>query len=233
MSTEQKQGIKGLEYLPEPILTYIQRKAHSRVYLPQVYHVTELTGCLRRAFFRRMFKSMEISSSSAWWFYRGNLFDFEWTPLFERNQGTGVVQKEEISIVGTYDFVYQNEKLGDDEAVLHDLKSTQSLYYLRQEDFPHKSHVEQVQAYLGIFKYNKGRIIYYDFSDDPVQFNIEKDEGVLDRLFERARLLGEALEKRDPAALPFPEEKYLCKPKYCSIYYLCIKDQMIRRGVIR
>jgi len=231
MSTEQKRGIEGLEYLPEPILRYIQRKARNRVNLPHVYHVTELTGCLRKAFFHRVFENIEIPLSSAWWFYRGSLFDEEWSPLFEKNQESKAVTRDGITIVGTYDFVFQNKKLGDTEPVIHDLKSTQSLYYLRRDDAPHRSHVEQVQAYMAMFGYNKGRIIYYDLSDNPIQFDVEKDDKILDKLFERAKKLDEAIRKKDPSLLPFPEESYFCKEKYCDVRLLCVRDQMIRAGL--
>jgi len=229
MSTRQKKGIEGIEYLPEPILKYIRRKVHNRVYLPHVYHVTELTGCLRKAFFHRVFGYTEIPLNSAWWFYRGSLFDGEWSPLFEKNQETKAVARDGLIIVGTYDFVFQNKKLGDTEPVVHDLKSTQSLYYLREEDIPHRSHVEQVQAYMMMFGYNKGRIIYYDFSDSPIQFDVEKDEKILDKLFERAKILDDAVNRKDPSAIPFPEESYFCKEKYCDVRRQCIRDQMIRK----
>jgi len=178
-----------------------------------------------------VFENIEIPLSSAWWFYRGSLFDEEWSPLFEKNQESKAVTRDGITIVGTYDFVFQNKKLGDTEPVIHDLKSTQSLYYLRRDDAPHRSHVEQVQAYMAMFGYNKGRIIYYDLSDNPIQFDVEKDDKILDKLFERAKKLDEAIRKKDPSLLPFPEESFFCKEKYCDVHLLCVRDQMIRAGL--
>ena len=87
----EKKILIGFEHMPTPIAEHLQKSRHFRRNIPNVYHVTEIIYCLRKAFARRvgipqhgLREGKDVRGS--WNLYRGNTYDNRWSPLFDVSQ---------------------------------------------------------------------------------------------------------------------------------------------------
>jgi len=182
--------IEGLDALPEPIRHHILHSMHSNISIRHVYHVTELIYCLAKCYHNRVHGSTEPRLEQAWPIYRGNIFDDAWTQLFPLNQVPMLLEDRGVYIVGKADFIH--------EGVVYDLKTTASLYYILREAAPKPEHVEQVQTYHELLRRQGHRVdgcrlIYLDFGNHPLIFEVEPDSETLHRILIRAHRLDRAL----------------------------------------
>ncbi|MBI4029126.1 MAG: PD-(D/E)XK nuclease family protein [Candidatus Blackburnbacteria bacterium] len=148
-----------LSQLPQKIQDYIVNKM-SREYVPSIneLHCTELVGCSRKVYLRRTQTAKpKLGIEQAFYFYRGDLFDQEWTNLFERHQVSVMhrVRDSPFLIRGRLDFI-------DDDGVIWEMKTTKNLYYVNQ---PKPEHIKQVKFYCYCFAKNRAKIMYVDFGD--------------------------------------------------------------------
>ena len=216
MTEEITQQI-GMEHLPEPILEHMKFSVHERPILPHIYHVTELLYCLRKAFFRRRNPDgPNYSLKSLWNIYRGRTFDNLWSPLFRENQQTYTIHRNGVTIIGTFDFLYVDQK----EKILYDLKMPASTYYKKQYGAGQFYH-QQVQAYLAMAHQNgnlknvqRGRILM--LAEDLLAEDVAPDPKILKYLWKRAFKLDHALTVGNPAQLTGPEADWECKAEYCE-----------------
>ncbi len=214
---------EGIKVVPAPILQHIQRCIKGRPSLPHVYHVTDLLYCLRKEYFKRKTPTLKtLSEESAFNIYRGQTFDHLWSCLFDRNQETFVIQRNGITITGTFDFVYEE----NGEHCLYDLKMPASTYYKKQYGAGVFYH-QQVQAYLAMMHENnvflnvqKAHILMIaeTFIRETV---LADDKTIIDYLWIRAFELDQALMREQPKSLTGPEAKWECDPKYCSFTKQC------------
>lgn len=213
--------LEGLQHLPQPIIQHILNKSRERVVYPHVYHVTELIGCLRKAYFKRKYGDLiKHSLNTLWNFYRGHLFDDAFSPLFPENQKpvtrTYNLRNAECTVVGYFDFIYKN--------ILHDLKTAhdRTMYYLKR-DGPRKDNVRQVQIYMELLNEERiqlGRLIYVGLSPNPLQFDVERNYDILNEILANVNLLEDALQIDNPSNLPIPGG-WQCKPEYCEARTEC------------
>lgn len=207
----------GFELLPKPIADHIRSSIKSRENIPHVYHISELVYCLRKSYFRRVHLGRENRNlRGSWNIYRGSTFDSLWTPLFEINQHTLRVSRQGITIVGTFDFIY-DDGLGP---VLYDLKMPASTFF-KIKSGAGLGNRRQVQAYLSLAHANGVHIDIHHVrvlmvAADIVVEEIEEWPNMLNSwLWPRAFLLDDALNRRDPTALRGPESPWECNPEYC------------------
>lgn len=210
---------EGLQHLPQPIIQHILNKSRERVVYPHVYHVTELIGCLRKAYFKRTYGDLiKHGLNTLWNFYRGHLFDDEFSPLFLRNQNPVTAQSGKCTIVGYYDFIHND--------ILYDLKTAhdRTMYYLKK-DGPRPDNVIQVQAYMELANdptIKHGRLIYIGLSPNPLQFDVQRDPEAVNNLWIKVNNLEWALNHKDPHLLPIPKDaSWRCKPEYCEAQTEC------------
>lgn len=156
--------MSGLDKLPQPIQDYIiqsvQKDYPSRK--DNELYVSELLGhdnespCLRKAYLRRRIGDKPKTIKSAFGLYRGNLFDAEFTPLFDRQQQrvTYRIPATPIVISGKCDFIH--------DGVVYDLKTAKNLFFIKK---PKPEHVDQVNFYAYNLAMDKGALLYMDFGD--------------------------------------------------------------------
>lgn len=218
-----------IEDLPEPVKEMIKKQTErTREDKTGVFYVTELLGCTRKAFYRRTFGE-EIDLQQAWWFYRGNLLDDAWTPLFKRSQVrcTHRLKGAPIVIVGRFDFE-------DTDGAIADLKTTSDLYYVKK-DGAKEEHRKQVAFYCYHEIKNKGRLYYVSFQDAyrvDLDFSEEELTEIVEELERKAVILWEALldsggegKNLNP---PKREDKYTKKfweCRYCSFKERCYEEE--------
>lgn len=220
----------GIQVLPKPILAHIHRCIKDRPNIPHVYHVTDLLYCLHKEYYKRKNPGQNnFTDESAFNIYRGQTFDKLWSILFDVNQETYTIQRDGVTVSGTFDFLYDD--LG--EEYLYDLKMPASVFYRKQKGAG-KFYKQQVQAYLAIVHANgmhlhikKARVLMIaeDFVADQVEGD---DDAILKYLWKRAFILDGALNKESPKTLPFvdksdPEEGWQCNPEYCGFASECEK----------
>ncbi|MGP8071368.1 MAG: PD-(D/E)XK nuclease family protein [Candidatus Bathyarchaeia archaeon] len=111
---------------------------------PNTYHVTELTGCLAKAYFSRT-RRVQETVESAWAKLRGSMLHYVVRSLGWSELKVSLrfpLKAEDITIVGHVD-AYNPET-----ATVYDLKTTSFVKWQAEKNFiPRDSHVAQVQSY--------------------------------------------------------------------------------------
>jgi len=187
--------IRGVDCLPEPIKEEIKRAAYEELEdltkrpINQLF-ITELSWCLRKAFFRRKLGENRDSLKTAWNFYKGIMLDRKWCPLFKQNQkrATYQIPQTDIVISGKLDFIYP------DYERVYELKTIKNCYYLLKDEAPKEEHKMQVLFYAYCNGFSKASLIYTDYSE-VVRFDFEKEDigSILKVIEARAELLYQAL----------------------------------------
>jgi len=189
--------------------------------------VTECLGCLRKAWYRRK-QPLPLSLTTRWWFYRGNLLDGLWTPLFGRNQvrlTLPLKEEEPIVITGRFDFE-------DEDGAIADLKTVDNLYWIQKEG-AREENIKQVKFYCFCDAKTKGRL-YYVSLKDAIRIDLEFDRddllATVSEIEERAKILYRALKNNVPPD-PLPEgESWECGLTadgipYCEYNAVCRKSR--------
>ena len=209
----------GFEFLPGEIRSFLESKVSTRVSRPDVFHVTEIVGCLRAAYFYRVNPGHpRFDIKGMWNIFRGSEFDRIFTSLFEFNQVNAVAVKGSLSLSGTFDFMMYDKELG--ENVIVDLKMPANLSY-KKSDGVGRSYRLQIQAYIALNKHRKrvldvrrGRVLM--IADDVLYEEFLEWPEILEAFFwPRANLLNVALLLKDPSILPLAVEDWRCD--YCGV----------------
>ena len=220
---EQAKLLVGIQHLPTPIKNHLRNRMGKRVFIQNVYHVTEILYCLRKAYWKRMGGKNEFDLSGLWNIYRGNTFDDAFSSLFEHNQITLKSEKvhpeleDLLTLTGTFDFIWVDESNLD--KVLYDLKMPKNIFYKKQYgagDF----YKAQVQTYLEMAHENG---LYTDIhrcrvmmlADDLVIEEVPERPKLLDIMWDRTFLFHKALKEKNPNILRGAEEAWECGELYC------------------
>jgi hypothetical protein len=174
--------------------------------------LTECIGCLRKAWFKRKFP-LSPSLRQRWYFYRGNVFDDLWTPLFERNQVRVTHRirnsKYPVVIAGRLDFL-------DEEKFVADLKTTDKIENIRKYGAK-EDNVKQLMFYCWYEATTKGRLYYISFKDAEMfefDFKAKELEELVDEIEERAMVLYDSLLTSAP---PPKDEKHTDSYWECNL----------------
>lgn len=212
----------GVHVLPMPIQQHIQRSVRGRAVLRFVFHVTELvSGCQRKACFRRLRGRETFDLESCYNIYRGSKLDREWCGLFDYNQEPLVAEFSGLTITGSYDFIW--------DGYLWDLKRPKSIFY-KKRDGAGLYYRRQVQAYLSML-HEAGRFrdvveakILMSAEDCMVETVPADDEAVWHLMWKRAFALSDGLAAGTAERLEKSEcPEWECKPKYCEFTEECKK----------
>lgn len=180
----------SIEDLPAPIKQFIVRETErDKIFEDNRLGVTELIGCLRKAWYRRKMP-LPLSIQQRWWFYRGNLLDGVWTPLFERNQVriTHRIRDYPVVISGRIDFI-------DEDGAVADLKTIDNLYWIKKEGAK-ADHIKQVLFYAWCEARDKARLYYVSMNDAvPMEVAVSEENKleVVNELESNAKILYNAL----------------------------------------
>jgi len=213
----------GLEYLPTPIKTHLRNNMSKRPSIKNVYHVTEILYCLRKAYWKRMGGKNDFDLAGLWNIYRGNTFDKKWSPLFEHNQVTFKSERKHpefedlITLTGTLDFIWVDESSLD--KVLYDLKMPKNVFYKKQYGAG-KFYKGQVQTYLAMAHENgeytdvhRCRVLM--LADDLVIEEVPERPEMLDIMWERTFLFHKSLKDKNPNILRGAEAEWECGERFC------------------
>ena len=184
---------------------------------PTVIHVSEVVGCLRKAFFNRV-RPPTVTPANAVMILGGNIHESLQAVLRRYGYETEfrvALDAKDVKLVGHAD-AYHPEK----QHVL-EFKTTSKI-----PDSPYPEHVRQAQAYVTLTNSKKAYIIYISRTNGKVKvFEIKPDKQVLRKLIQRARELSHSLITMDP---PPPEPTHLCN--YCEHALTCRRSK--RWGVV-
>jgi len=151
--------------LPDPIVEHIRSVVEREYeYADERIHVTELCGCLLKAWLRRRCP-VEREFERMWYLYRGLIFDQLWTSLFPRNQVRVTHRiKNGPTIVGKIDFEWNGR--------IYELKTVNSVKRL---DEPYDHHVKQVRFYAWCECVEEAVLLYVSF-DGYCAFTVDCGE---------------------------------------------------------
>jgi len=217
----------GFEFLPKQIVDYLQRSLNARPPIPHVYHVTQLTYCLKKEYYKRKYPELNgFNISSQYNILNGNLLDKAFTPLFAVNQRAFVVHKNNVSITGTLDFVCVDEETG--EKALYDLKRPKSTYF-KETEGSGQGYRKQVQCYLALAHANGELLDVHKAyvlmcAENIVREEVAPDPEILEWMLNRAFLLDSALEHNYPSLVSGPEESWECLNGFCPFRKHCGKE---------
>lgn len=166
--------------------------------------VTEITGCIRQSFYNRIFLN-NLSYKAAFRILRGILLH-EWlaeklpiglSEVRDRNYLKMEMEiKDGIKLLGRADYLMGN--------CVVELKTTSK----KKIDKPLEEHVNQVLMYMYMLKKDKGVIVYLHDNGEISSFTINRDEGKIKKLIEKAKDLYKALKS---GYAPKAEPGYYCK----------------------
>ena len=166
----------SIEDLPARIQRQIELDTErDKIYEDNRISVTDCLGCLRKAWYRRK-QPKPLTMQQRWWFYRGNVFDGLWTPLFPRNQVALTHRIRDpkyppIVISGRLDFI-------DDDGAVADLKTTDNLYWISKEGAKEDNR-KQVMFYCWCQAKTHGRLYYISLKDAlKVEVDFTEDEAL-------------------------------------------------------
>jgi len=206
--------------LPEPILEHIKKTVEREYeYDDRKVHVTELTGCILKAYLnRKLSEKIEEPFERVWYKYRGLIFDELWTGLFPRNQVRITHRIPDGPVItGRIDFIHDGK--------IFELKTINTIKKLGE---PLSHHVKQVKFYAWCENIDKAVIIYVSFDGFKI-FEIDCSDAynVVKEFEEKALKLYKALKENKP---PEPDaEEWECR--YCDFYMVYCGGREI--GVLR
>lgn len=193
----------------------LRREASPKQRPANVLYVTDLTKpCLRSSYFGIVArKPFGIETLRV--FQAGNLLEGYWVSVLEEHPDFRVLATQvpvyhyfgDWEVHGRADVVSQYRK---GPFVVHEVKSTKSLYYIRKEGRPKQEHLDQLQFYLVGLGIRRGRVDYLDKSSllqggdmIDVSFPVEANPSRFAALVARARELTGALTVgAPPSAVP-------------------------------
>jgi CRISPR/Cas system-associated exonuclease Cas4 (RecB family) len=180
------------------------------------YHVTELTQCLTRAYFKRTVPAQE-TVESAWAKVRGSLLHY-----VDRSLGWSELRAkmkfdhcgETITVVGHID-AYDPET-----ATIYDLKTSRFVKWQEEKGFiPRRNHLAQIQSYytlLDSYAIPVTRLVLIYVDDRNI---LAKEVPLGNRkewMIQRASILHTSLSRTQ---IPEPEPDTWCK--YCPFVQVC------------
>lgn len=191
------------------VIRWLQSAVKQRVVLDNtVIHVSEVTGCLRKAYYART-RAFKLTPGEAIILLGSQIHEavqevlagMGFEPEFEV-----AVKRDGIKLVGHIDAYHP------DENVVLELKTVR-----RVPKEPYRSHRFQAEIYGAIVEASEIYIIYISRNDGDVKvFKTSWSENTLDFAVKRAKLLSDCLDKREP---PMREPSHLCD--FCPFKLEC------------
>ena len=211
--------IVGVEALPKRIKEYLVSQLNYRPSIPRVYHISSLTGCLRKYYYRIMHPDeCGFNLESSFHIFRGNIFDRALTSIFPIHQKNYIATKNGITISGTLDMIAHDEELN--ERILYDLKAPKSTVYLKKGT-GRLGYKRQVLGYLCLAKISGeltdiSRCRVLSIADDVIIHEYMEDPLILDSFFwPRAFILEASIRAKTSSFIHGPEESWECNKRFC------------------
>jgi len=141
---------------------------------PDRIHVTELTGCLRKAYLRRV-SPVPLDFHQSLHMWRGRLLHSTLLKHYEQREVPLELPVGGFAIAGRADAV-------DGDRVV-ELKVTPSIHFIEKRGMPHPWHVRQLQFYMHCLGVSFGELYYLDLSRAlrfPVNSSFPHREGAIE-----------------------------------------------------
>jgi hypothetical protein len=219
----------AIDDLPNPIKEALLNEANgidNYEAMPNSYHITELVGCIRKAYFRKTLPKKPINLETANNFHRGKLWDKDFCSRFRHNQirVTYRCQKVPISISGHFDFLNQDDP---QNPVITDLKAPKTLFYIERDGKPSEHYRQQVLFYCYCTAISKGAVMYWDGAKPltfPIEVTTETCNKLIEELETKSSLLYFAIKSnKSPPRQCCNPESWECS--YCEFSLECKKDE--------
>jgi len=186
---------------------------HLRVPDRNSIHVSEVVGCLRKAWLNRKYGDLKNLNhlSNAKCVILGLGFASHFV-LEEALRELGYVTEKPVTV----EFPNGLKLIGTPDAyndkVVLEVKTVNKI-----PDYPYEHHILQLNAYLNILNYDSGLIVYICKKDGRVKiYEIRRDMRKYVQILERAKKLYYHISKDIP---PEPEPSHLCN--YCEWKLYC------------
>lgn len=203
------------ETLPQTIKDYIITQANNDTYeaMQNTYSITTVLYCIRKKYFQQTLPKKPFDLKTSVNFYRGNLWDRNFTGLFKRNQirSTYRCRNVPITISGKFDFI-------DENGVLTDLKCPSDLYYVERDGKPSEAYRKQVLFYCYTNAQTKGQVMYWNGNKCiiyPVEVTDENCRELIEELESKVMLLWSAFQTGKPPS------KQACNPESYECRSMC------------
>jgi len=185
-------------------------KEKSRIPLDSVIHVSEVVGCLRKAYYTRK-NPLAIAPSNT----VKLLGDTIHVALQEVLEREGYEIEFEVGLnLGGFRLSGHVDAYHPEKGVVLEFKTVSKL-----PEAPYESHMRQAQIYAAMTRARHAYVIYISRSDGGVKvFNVPFNKGILKWAVERAKALKQAIDNATP---PPPERSPLCN--YCDFKLECFR----------
>lgn len=184
-------------------------RERARQYRPNVIHVSEVTGCLRRAWYERRYGLAEAHPRFIVYAIGNGVHEALQDYLARRGWQAEVelsVRVQGFKLAGHAD-LYDPER-----NIVVELKTTSRL-----PERPYSSHLHQLNAYLYMLRTRVGYVVYIQKRDGLVAVHRHRwDPQLWRHVVERAKQLHKAIAEGRP---PRPEPGPLCS--YCPHNWRC------------
>ena len=192
-------------------------RERARTYRPNVIHVSEVVGCLRRAWYERKYGLVEAEPRHIVFAIGNGVHEALQDYLGRRGWQCEVEVAADISgfkLVGHVDLYHPEEN------VAIELKTTSRL-----PERPYFSHLLQLNSYLYMVKARLGYVVYIQKRDGLVSVHRHRwDPQLWRQVVERAKTLHKSIVE---GRLPRPEPGPLCN--YCGYKWRCFASRSKRR----
>jgi len=199
--------------LPEEIKEHIiQKTEEDFARVDNHLYVTELTDCIRKAYFERK-SPIEPDFERRFFVYRGKIFHELWAPLFQANdvRVTHRLKGVPAIISGRIDFVKNG--------AVYELKTCRT-----PPAKPREHHIWQVSAYAWMGGYTKAFLVYVSFEPPKIfEIPLDRAEEIMEELERRAKVLYQALANDVP---PEPLGKWEWSCDYCLYREKCESEDI-------
>ncbi|MEB3859757.1 MAG: PD-(D/E)XK nuclease family protein [Desulfurococcales archaeon] len=204
MSSEESRILSAIEK------ALVTEASTDYVASPDQVWVTEVSGCLRQAFYNRVM-IREKSVGAAYSILRGRLLHEVVLRNIPLGESEHKMETRTVSLDGEVELRGRADLVAGQYVV--DLKTSE-----RTPQEPPREYVNQVQLYMLLYNKPKAMIVYIT-KNGLRHFIVERDEGLIERLKRKALELSRALKSN---RLPGPETGVWCKwcpwatPDYCE-----------------
>ncbi len=181
--------------------------------------VTELVGCLRAAYLRRV-RPARFTGPQVIRVFMGRAVHYALEKLINDYLGNSHaevkrelelnIEGDKVYVIGKADLI----QLGE-EGVIVEVKVTGQI-----PEQPYSNHKKQLQYYLALFDISKGVLLYIDRNGKLRTFTVNRDPRLLAEVISRARQLYLALKHN---RLPEPERSNTCY--FCPYKWQCLKSR--------
>ncbi len=201
----------GITITAQTVLEWFREIAEERkrLYEPDVLHVSEVTGCLRKAWFERRYARVEAHPRNIIYALGNGIHEALQKHLVKRGWQAEV---ECMLDLGDFKLTGHADLFDPETGTLLELKTCSKL-----PEEPYRGHVMQANTYTYMLHASATYIVYIEKRGRVRVFRVNWSPSLWQELLKRARRLRKAIIENRP---PRPERGPLCE--YCPYGWRCL-----------